>query len=108
MPGIGDFGFHHFVEWVEVEQPSANGFFYKFDRSNNKLKIFTQGFTTGSTAAAVNENGALVEDSSGSEATGPRMPKTAVDTTYDMGAMIELPTSIAPASVTVRVRMRGN
>jgi hypothetical protein len=37
---------------------------------------------TGATAAAANENGALMADSAGNEMTAPRLPKTAISTTY--------------------------
>ncbi len=106
MPAIGSFGFHKEIQFVAIEQPPANGFVYKFDRSNHKLKIFTQGMTTGSTTAADSASGALVENSAAAE-TAARLMGTAVDTTYDLGAMIELPSTIAPASVTLKMLMIG-
>jgi len=106
LPAKEQFGFQKEIKFLAIQQPVANGFIYKYDADNHKIKIFTQGFTTGSTAAASNENGALVEDSAGSEGT-PRIPNTAADTTYDMGPMIELPNGIAPAEVTLPLLMIG-
>lgn len=108
MPAIGRFGMKRAVDLMLIEQPSANGFIYKYDAANNKIKIFTQGFLTGGTVAGAAENGALVTDSAGAEATAPRMPKTAVNTTYDTGPMIELPNGLAPAAVTIKALVVGS
>ncbi len=107
MPAIGTFGFHKAIDLGMIQQPVANGFVYKYDSANRKIKIFTQGFTTGSTGAGATENGALVENSVGAEAAAPRMSKTAVDTTYDMGPLIELPDGLAPAAVSLKILFIG-
>lgn len=107
LPALGAFGLHKGIDLALIEQPPANGFVYKFDRANHKIKIFTQGVRTGSTDAAAAENGALVKDSSGAEAAAPRLPKTAINSTYDLGPMIELPATIAPAEVTLDVLLIG-
>jgi len=59
-----------------------------------------------STTAADSSTGALIENSAAAE-TVARLMGTAVDTTYDLGAMIELPSTIAPASVTLKMLMIG-
>lgn len=105
MPAKGAFGFNKEVDFVAVEQPN-DGFVYKFDRANWKIMILAQGFTTGATAAAVNENGALVVDSAGAEGV-PRIPHTAASTTYDMGPLKQIPATVAPAAVTLRLMMVG-
>jgi hypothetical protein len=105
LPEIARLGFHKAISFGAIEE-SADGFVYKFDRANHKLKIFTQGFTTGSTGTAVMENGALVEDSFGAEG-NPRISNTAKDTTYDTGQLIELPNGSAPAAATVRMMFVG-
>jgi hypothetical protein len=106
LPAKGSFGFNKGIDFVAVEQPPANGFFYKYDRANHKLLILAQGFTTGGTAAGVAENGANVVDSAGAEGT-PTIPNTVASTTYDMGPLKELPVAVAPASVTIRMMMVG-
>ncbi len=106
MPDKSQFGFKRELQFVSIEQPPGNGFFYKYDRANNKLKIFTQGAVTGSTAATTCGNGALAEDSSGGEGS-VRLSGTAADTTYDMGGLIELPTTIAPTEVSLALLMVG-
>lgn len=106
LPDKSQFGYLKEIAAGFIEGPPANGFVYKFDQANHKVKIFTQGFTTGSTGAAVNENGALVENSAAAEGT-PRIPNTAADTTYDMGALIELPAAIAPAAVSFTMLLVG-
>lgn len=107
LPAIGTFGFRTAISFAAIEQPPANGFIYKFDRTNHKIKIFTQGVRTGSTGAAGCENGALVEDSFAAEGV-IRLSHTAVDTTYDIGQMIELPNGSAPAAVTIYVLLIGD
>jgi len=106
LPAMGRFGFQREVQIALIEEAPDNGFRYKYDRANNKIKIFTQGVTTGPTAAATNENGALVKDSADAEGS-VRLPNTVAGTTYDLGGMIELPSSVAPAEVTLRMLMVG-
>lgn len=110
LPAIGNFGLLREIDLMLIEQPSANGFIYKYDHAAHKIKIFTQGFSTGGTTAATlnDTTGALVANSAGAEATAPQMPLTAKSSTYDMGPMIELPNGIAPAAVTLRALVIGN
>ena len=107
LPGIGTFGFQRTIDFAAIEQPVANGFVYKFDRENHKIKIFTQGAKTGSTGTTTCANGALAEDSAAAE-TVVRLSGTAVDTTYDLGGMIELPTAIAPAAAAMQILLLGD
>ncbi len=106
LPAIGMFGFRNAIDFCAIQQPVGNGFVYKYDATNHKIKIFTQGFVTGATAAAVNENGALAKNSGGAEG-APRIPNTVASTTYDMGGMIELPATVAPTAVTLKLLMVG-
>jgi len=106
MPAIGNFGFSRQVDFCAIQEPSGNGYTYKYDATNNKIRIYTQGVVTGSTAATACANGALVENSAAAE-TAVRLSGTAIDTTYDLGALIELPTTIAPALATLKLLMLG-
>lgn len=107
LPAIGQFGLHKGIDFGLVSQNPDDGFIYKYDKTNHSIRIYTQGFKTGDTAAAVNENGALVKDSSGAEGT-PRIPNTAAKTTYDMGGMIELPAALAPSATTLQLLLIGS
>lgn len=107
LPAIGTFGFRRAISLALIQQPYANGFIYKYDPDNHKLKIFTQGIRTGSTGAGAPENGANVEDSFAAEG-AITMPNTAIDTTYDIGQMIELPNGSAPAAVTIKMLLIGD
>lgn len=100
LPVIGKLGMKKQLQRLLIQQPSANGFIYKYDAANHKIKIFTQGAVTGSTAADACGNGALAEDSAAAE-TAVRLSGTAIDTTYDLGPLIELPATIAPAAVSL-------
>lgn len=106
MPAIGTFGYHKEIALGLIQQPSANGFLYKYDSTNRKIKIFTQGIKTGATAAGAPENGALVKNSLGVQGT-PRMPNTVASTTYDMGEPIELPNGTAIAAVSIKLLLIG-
>jgi len=107
LPAIGNFGYKRELKFVGIQEPSANGFVYKYDDAAHTIKIFTQGFKTGPTTVATNENGALVLNSAGAEAAAPRMPKTAIDTVYDTGGLIELPATVAPAAATLKLLLFG-
>jgi hypothetical protein len=39
MPAIGTFGFRNEIKMGLIEQPPANGFIYKYDATNRKIKI---------------------------------------------------------------------
>ena len=106
LPDKAKFGYNRSIDFCTPQQPSANGFVYKYDETNHKLKIFTQGITMGSTGASPPTDGAKVEDSAGS-AGNLVMPGASEDETYDLGPMIELPSTIAPAAVTVKLLMIG-
>jgi len=107
MPAIGAFGFRNEIALGLIQQPSANGFYYKYDATNRTIKIFTQGVRTGSTVAGVSGNGALMENSFAVEGV-VRLPNSAVDTTYDLGQMIELPHGSVPAAVTLLILFIGD
>jgi hypothetical protein len=107
MPAIGVFGFRNEIKMGLIEQPPANGFIYKYDAENRKIKIFTQGVRTGSSVVGAAETGALVENSFAAEG-AVRLPHTAVDTTYDIGQMIELPNGSAPAAVSMNILFIGD
>jgi hypothetical protein len=106
LPAIGNFGRRKAIDFGLVSQNPDDGLLYKYDKTNHSIRIYTQGFKTGATAATSNENGALVKNSAGVEGT-PRIPHTAANTTYDMGGMIELPTSIAPAATSLQLLLIG-
>lgn len=108
LPVIGTFGFRQAIDAVFVNGDPDQGFIYKYDKTHHSIRIYTQGFVTGTTSVGAAENGALVKNSAGAEATGPRMPKTGTSTTYDMGPLIELPTSVAPAATTLSLLMIGS
>lgn len=105
MPAIGNFGYKKAIEFCAIEQP-ANGYFYKYDRTNHKMMVYTQGVRTGSSVAADATSGALVEDSGAAE-TVVRFMGTAVDTNYDLGPMREIPSTQAQAAVTLRAMLVG-
>lgn len=106
LPAMSQFGYQRAIDFVSIQEPVGNGFQYKYDEDDHKIKIFTQGVVTGSTAATTTESGALAEDSEGSE-TDVRLSNTAIDTTYDLGGMIELPNTVAPASATLKLLILG-
>lgn len=51
LPDFHGFGFARFMEAIDlIDQASANGFTYKWDQTNNKLRIY-QGDNTNAAAA---------------------------------------------------------
>lgn len=107
LPAKGAFGFTKEIAMGLIEQPPGNGFIYKYDRANHKLKILNQKVTTGSTTVTTSASGALIENENGAE-TVARLYGTAVDTTYNLGQLGEVSTAHAPASTTVRMIFFGD
>ncbi|MEN6421319.1 MAG: hypothetical protein ABFD76_05170 [Smithella sp.] len=106
LPAIGHFGLLKVLDFMSIQPPPGDGFVYKYDSTNHTIRIYTQGFKTGATAAAENENGALVKNSLGVEGT-PRIPNTVAGTTYDMGQMIEMPTGTAIPATSLKALVLG-
>jgi hypothetical protein len=105
LPAMGVFGFKKLIEFGAIEQP-VNGFFYKFDRTNHKMLIYAQGVRTGSTTAGDVSSGALAENSLDAE-TAVRIMGAAVDVTYDLGPLKEVPSTFTPAATTLLMLMLG-
>lgn len=106
MPDKAQFGFCRQIQHIIIQQPVSIGFVFRYDQADHKMKILTQGVVTGSTSVTTSANGALVENSASAEGV-VRLYGTAVDTTYDLGALIELPAAIAIAEVSLALILIG-
>jgi len=108
LPTIGNFGYQRQVDFGAIEGDPDDGFVYRYDRANHKIKIFTQGIVTGSTAAASMDGytGTKIEDSGSAEGDAV-IANVAIDTTVDMGPLIELPATITPAATSLRMLLLG-
>jgi len=80
------FEYDYTAKKVIVKYPTKAEAVHAHDFTGEALAVHKhkQNFTTGSTAIAAAENGALVEDAAGDE-TVVRFPNTAIDTTYELG-----------------------
>jgi len=106
LPAIGHFGLNKQMDLLIPQQPSDNGFIYKYDATNHTLLIYTQGVVTGSTSVSPSGVGAKIENSA-SSAGNPELVGASPDLTYDFGPLIELPTTITPAAVTIKALVVG-
>ena len=106
LPAIGSFGMLKQMDIGLIEQPHGDGLIYKYDRTNHKIRIYSQGVTMGSTAIAAYDNGALAEDENGAE-TVIRLSGGAADASYNLGALHEVGTSFAPAATTIKMLCIG-
>lgn len=106
LPAISAFGLHKGIDAAILIPPSGDGYTYKYDKTNHKILIYAQGITTGSTTVSTSSDGALVEDSAGAE-TVARAYGTAVDKSYDLGPLHQLPAAIAPAATTLQMLVIG-
>ena len=107
LPVIGMFGFQRVIDFCSIQEPVANGFQYKYDSTNHKILIFTQGVLTGATGASLpGGNAGKVKNSAGAE-TSMQLPGAAVNTTHDLGASIQLPNTVAPAAATLKLLLFG-
>jgi hypothetical protein len=106
LPAIGRFGLLRQVDIGVVEPPPGDGYVYKYDRANHKIRIYGQGVTTGSTAASTSANGVLAEDENGAE-TAVRLYGAVVDTDYNLGALHEVGAGFAPSATTLKMLLVG-
>lgn len=110
MPTYPSFGLVRNLDFLALHDPgNANGLVYKYDRTNNKLRIYEQGMRTGSTGAANDsESGALAEGGvDGVTETVVRLMDSAVNTTYQLGALKELTATSTPAAATLKAEAVG-
>lgn len=84
------------------------GFHYSFDYTSKKVKVWTQGITTGATAAGALANGAFAKLDTGAESV-IRFSASVAATAYNFGPMQELANAVDLSSSTynLRVRMEG-
>lgn len=106
LPAIGKFGLERKVDFMAIQGDPDDGFVYKYDATNHTIRIYTQGVVTGSTGVSADSTGALVENSDGNEGTAELLGGSP-DTTYDLGPMIELPITVAPAATSLRALVVG-
>ncbi|MFH1952578.1 MAG: hypothetical protein ABIL06_13275 [Pseudomonadota bacterium] len=52
MPAIGSFGFQKDITLFLIQQPNANNYHYRYDDTNNKIKIYAD---TGTLAELAND-----------------------------------------------------
>jgi len=52
MPAIGVFGYQKDIEFFQVQQPNGNNYHYRYDDTNNKIKIYAD---TGTLAELAND-----------------------------------------------------
>lgn len=79
----------YFKTCLRVTCDNKSGYAFEWDKTNSKIKVFTQGLTTGATAAADSTSGALLINDAGAEGAFRAMG-TAISTTYKLGAMKEV------------------
>jgi hypothetical protein len=94
------------VDPVFVIAEPTDGFAFEYDKGNEKLIAYEQGFTTGSTAAADSTSGALIEDAAGAE-TAVRAMGSAINTTYTFGGLREVASTTDLSTVVVRLLAIG-
>jgi len=90
---LGDGGFDLFL------YNTTTGHQCGFDKTNKKIKVYTQGVTTGATGAAAVGNGAFPIDDAGAELTA-RLATSAASTTYKMGPLLEVTNAVDLTTIT--------
>lgn len=108
MPAFDKFGLRRNLDFLTIfEDASGNGYVYKYDKTNNKLRIYVQGYDHGTggsvtlddypiTAAAGVTSGISVSLTTGAGAAVARL-----------GPLIELTTTDAPAATTLYAEAAG-
>ena len=108
IPGITPalVGFRRVIKTLKIIESDVSGYQFDWDISAGKLRMLIESITTGATAIAANENGALVTASNAVEQAAPRFPKTAASTSYNIGKMAELG-NLVFATLALRAECRG-
>ena len=104
---IDQMGLSRVIDSIQFMETDGNGFRYEYDRSAKTIRIMRQNIRTGSTAAAAAESGALVEDSDNAELADFRVPKTTIDTDFDIGPGAEALTTHAPQATSLEAVVQG-
>ena len=94
----GNLGCPNKIHSLRVIESNVSGFQFEYDKSTEKLRILTESITTGATAASTSGDGALAENSVGTEGS-VRFYGSASDTSYDIGKMAEIGQLAIPALV---------
>ena len=103
MPTYSSWGMvRNLEDFIITDGGSAVGYICKYDKTNNKVRVYEQGFRTGSTSASTSASGALIEGGvTGAAETVLRGYGTAIDTTYQLGALKELVGTSKPPEITL-------
>lgn len=113
MPAIGHFGMNKAIKFVTIMQPHGNGYHYRWDLDNHKLRVYYANhdmlFIGGITATepvaiqggdTLGKNAATNRTVSGaSYATKGGVVPT---------PLTEVPTTHAPAATTIKLKIEGN
>lgn len=78
--------------------PTTTGHIAGYDKTNKKIKSYTQSVTTGATATGALANGALAVNDAGAEGV-TRVSTSAISTTYKFGPLTEVANAVDLSAV---------
>lgn len=102
-------GCPNYLESIEIIEQTVGttGFVYRYDRTNEKLMIFSQGLLTSATGpAAAGATGAVATNAAASEVAAYQVIGTSASTAYNLGPLHQV-SALAIAAQTLRVRAIG-
>lgn len=86
---------------------SADGFVYKWDKTNNKILIYTQGVLVGAAGAVAMDDFPITAGVGTDAAISVSLTGSAGAGTHRLGPLKELASTDTPAATTLRVIVRG-
>lgn len=112
MPAIGKFGMNKEIKRVFVTQPPGDGYVYKWDRANHKLRIYRAsldllfiGGITATEPVAIDGGDTLGKNA----ATNRTVAGSAYATKGGVvpSPLVEVPATFVPAAITIELMMVG-
>jgi hypothetical protein len=106
MPSLSQLGFRRNIDDVVIVDPAnANGFVYKYDKANHKLRIYTQGAVVGAAGSETLDDFPVTAGVGVTADT--HLSLKAGAGTVRWGGLKELATGDTPAATTLRVVVTG-
>lgn len=101
MPTYASFGLKRSLDFLLLyDEANANGLVYKYDKTNNKIRIYVQGITHGAAGAGTLDDYAVTAGD-GVDTVSFGLVDAGAGT-YRFGALKEMATGDAPAATTIK------
>jgi hypothetical protein len=99
MPAYTGFGMIRNLDYLNiVDQDDATGIYWKYDKDNNKLRAYTQGYAVGAAGAATLDDFPVTAAFNVTSGISVSLTNSAGSATNGLGALVEAATGATPAA----------